>query len=81
MINYKEIITNLDKMIPNPRCELNYTKDYELLIATLLSAQSTDKRVNIVTKDLFKYNLQEISKLDIKDIEKIIKPVGTYTRK
>lgn len=49
----KEVIDILDNYIPNPRCELNYTKDYELLIATLLSAQSTDKRVNEVTKILF----------------------------
>ena len=44
---------SLDNIIDNPRCELLYNKDYELLIATILSAQSTDKRVNIVTKELF----------------------------
>ena len=44
----------LDKLFPNPRCELNYTKDYELLIATMLSARTTDKRVNEVTSKLFK---------------------------
>ena len=43
MISSKEIIEKLDKLIPHPKCELNYTKDYELLIATVLSAQSTDK--------------------------------------
>ena len=43
----------LDYYIPNPKCELDYNKDYELLIATVLSAQCTDKRVNLVTKDLF----------------------------
>lgn len=71
----------LDIMIPNPRCELDYEKDYELLIATMLSAQSTDKRVNIVTKTLFKYSLEELSTMDLKDIEKIIRSVGTYSRK
>lgn len=81
MIDSEEIITYLDKIIPNPRCELEYNKDYELLIATVLSAQSTDKRVNMVTKKLFKYNLEELNNLDIKIIEEIIKPVGTYTRK
>ncbi len=81
MIDSKEIINYLDKIIPDPHCELEYTKDYELLMATVLSAQSTDKRVNMVTKKLFKYNLEEISNLDIKKIEEIIKPVGTYTRK
>ncbi len=81
MISSEEIIDYLDKIIPNPHCELEYTKDYELLLATVLSAQSTDKRVNIVTKNLFKYNLKELSELDLKTIENIIKPVGTYTRK
>ena len=42
----KEITTYLDKLFPNPVCELNYKKDYELLIAIVLSAQTTDKRVN-----------------------------------
>ena len=48
------IIDELDKLFPNPKCELNYNKDYELLIATILSAQCTDKRVNEVTSILFK---------------------------
>ena len=43
----------LDELYPNPRCELNYTKDYELLLAVMLSAQTTDKRVNQVTRILF----------------------------
>ena len=81
MISSEEVIKYLDEIIPNPKCELDYTKDYELLMATVLSAQSTDKRVNMVTKELFKYNLEEISKLDLKVIENIIKPVGTYQRK
>lgn len=49
-----EIIDYLDELIPNARCELEYNKDYELLIAVMLSAQTTDKRVNEVTKVLFK---------------------------
>lgn len=77
-----EIIKKLDELIPNPKCELDYNKDYELLIATLLSAQSTDKRVNEVTKVLFdKYDIHSLSKASIFDIEKIIYPVGTYKRK
>lgn len=82
MIMINEFLDYLDELIPNPRCELNYNKDYELLIATVLSAQSTDKRVNLVTKELFtNYNLNDLSKIDIKEIERIIKPVGTYTKK
>ena len=77
-----EVREKLDDFIPNPRCELEYSKDYELLIATLLSAQSTDKRVNEVTKILFsKYDIFELSKASLKDIENIIYPVGTYKRK
>lgn len=77
-----EIIKRLDILIPNPKCELDYNKDYELLIATLLSAQSTDKRVNEVTKKLFgKYDIYSLSKATLKEIESIIYPVGTYKRK
>ena len=50
----KEIFDYLDGLYPDAKCELNYTKDYELLLATLLSAQTTDKRVNKVTEVLFK---------------------------
>ena len=50
----KDVVDYLDELIPNPRCELNFNKDYELLIATMLSAQTTDKRVNMVTEVLFK---------------------------
>lgn len=71
----------LDYYIPNPKCELNYSTDYELLIATVLSAQCTDKRVNEVTKILFKYNLEKISLMSFDDIEKIIRSCGSYTKK
>jgi len=82
MISSNNIIDNLDKLIPNPKCELNYNKDYELLISTVLSAQSTDKRVNMVTKKLFaKYSLEDLMNIDISFIEDIIRPVGTYKRK
>ena len=42
-----KILEYLDELFPNPKCELNYTKDYELLIAIVLSAQTTDKRVKL----------------------------------
>ena len=78
-----EIINYLDELIPNPKCELNYNKDYELLIATMLSAQTTDKRVNEVTEVLFKKypNLESLRKADVNDIINIIKPIGTYNKK
>lgn len=77
------ILELLDKMIPNPKCELNYNKDYELLIATMLSAQTTDKKVNEVTKVLFnKYTtLEELRDAPIDDLKEIIKPIGTYNKK
>ncbi len=78
-----EIINYLDEIIPNPKCELNYNKDYELLIATMLSAQTTDKRVNSVTNVLFKKypTLEALRDANIEDIKKIIKPIGTYNKK
>ena len=73
----------LDELFPNPKCELNFNKDYELLIAVVLSAQTTDKRVNSVTSVLFnKYpSLKELSEASIEDICNIIKPIGTYPKK
>ena len=78
-----EIIDYLDEIIVNPKCELDYNKDYELLIAVMLSAQTTDKRVNEVTNVLFnKYkNLDELSKADKNDIIDIIKSIGTFNKK
>lgn len=77
-----DLLEKLDIMIPNPKCELNYNKDYELLIATVLSAQCTDARVNMVTKELFcKYDIYSLATANINDIKKIIRSVGTYTRK
>lgn len=79
----KMIEDYLDELFPNPRCELNYTKDYELLLATMLSAQTTDKRVNSVTEILFKKypNLNDLSNANIIDVQNIIRPIGTYHKK
>ena len=83
MKNYKIIEDYLDELIPEPKCELNYFNDYSLLIAIMLSAQTTDKRVNEVTKVLFnKYNnLEKLSKANIKDLESIIHPLGNFRKK
>ena len=79
----KEIEDYLDSLFPNPKCELNYNKDYELVIAVMLSARATDKMVNSVTSVLFeKYNsLELLVGSDIEDIKRIIKRVGTYNKK
>lgn len=77
-----ELMSKLDIMIPNPRCELNYNKDYELLIATVLSAQCTDARVNKVTSVLFKkYDINSLANANPEDIEKIIYSCGNYKKK
>lgn len=77
------IINYLDELFPNPKCELTYSKDYELLIKVMLSAQTTDKRVNMVSDVLFtKFpNLKALSQAKVSSLELIIKPIGTYHKK
>jgi len=77
------ILEYLDKLFPNPVCELEYNKDYELLIAIMLSAQTTDKRVNKVTKVLFsKYQtLNDLANAEVTDIENIIRELGSFRKK
>lgn len=81
MIN--RITDYLDTLYPNPICELKYNKDYELLIAIVMSAQTTDKRVNMVNEILFKKydTLEKLAQANTCDIEEIIKPIGTYKKK
>lgn len=83
MNRVEKIEEYLEELYPDAHCELNYNKDYELLLAVMLSAQTTDKRVNKVTKVLFKKydTLEKLSKADIKDLEDIIKEIGTYHKK
>ena len=83
MNRVEEILSYLDELYPNAHCELNYNKDYELLIAIVLSAQTTDVRVNKVTKVLFnKYKkLNELKNAKTSDIENIIKEIGTFKKK
>lgn len=83
-MNKVELIESyLDTIYPNPICELDYTKDYELLIAVVLSAQTTDKSVNLVTPKLFSAypNLKALKEAKIDDISNIIRPIGTYNKK
>lgn len=83
MTNKKEIESYLDELFPNPKCELNYKTDYELLISIVLSAQSTDKRVNECTKILYdKYKtIEELASSEIEDIKEIIRPIGSFNKK
>lgn len=79
----KEISSYLDEIFPNVGCELNYNKDYELVIAVMLSAQTTDISVNKVTPVLFdKYKtLEELANASLFDVEEIIHSIGLYKNK
>ena len=81
--NLSSIFSYLDELFPHASCELFYTKDYELVIAVMLSAQTTDKSVNQVTTVLFnKYkSLDELDKAPLGDIEETIKQIGLYKNK
>ena len=77
------ILSYLDELFPNAGCELEYKKDYELVIAVMLSAQTTDKSVNAVTRVLFaKYQtLEDLAKAELHDIGNIIHSIGLYKHK
>ena len=80
----KDLIKNeLDNLYPNPKCELNCNHDYEVLLSVMLSAQTTDKSVNIATKDLYsKYNtLEKLNSLSESEISSYIKRIGLYKTK
>ena len=77
------LLSYLDDLFPTARCELFYKRDYELVIAVMLSAQTTDRSVNAVTPILFeKYpSLDDLNKASLEDIEEILKPIGLYKNK
>ena len=78
------IVSNeLAKLFPNASCELDYRNVYELSVAVILSAQTTDKSVNKVTPKLFeKYpDLDHLASANIQDVERIIQSIGLYKRK
>lgn len=77
------VCDTLERLYPQAVCSLVYSTPYELLIATRLSAQCTDARVNVVTKELFsKYpTLESIAGAELEDIEKIVHPCGLYKTK
>lgn len=77
------IIDYLDALFPNPRCELKFNKDYELLISVMLSAQTTDKQVNKVTDFLYKKydSLEKLANANINDVITIIRTLGNFNKK
>ena len=79
----RQIVGALHATYPNAHCELNFTNPLELLIATILSAQCTDKRVNLVTQDLFrKYrSAADFAKADLAQLENEIKTTGFFRNK
>ena len=83
MKNSTFIMKKLDELYPDAHCELNHKSDFELLIAVVLSAQTTDERVNSVTPFLFaKYpDAFKLSNARQSDVEEIIKPIGLYRNK
>jgi endonuclease III len=78
-----KIMQLLENEYPNAKIALNYTNPLELLVATILSAQCTDERVNIVTKELFKKytNPVDYAEADITELEKDIRSTGFYHNK
>lgn len=78
-----ELLQILYDYYPNPHCELNYSNPFELLIATILSAQCTDVRVNMVTEHLFrKYPTpKHFAEADLAELELDVKPTGFYRNK
>ena len=78
-----KIIELLEKQYPNAKTALNYSNPIEILVATMLSAQTTDERVNIVTQNLFKkYRApQDYANADIKELEQDIRSTGFYHNK
>jgi len=79
----KRIIAGLRAAYPTAHCELNFSNPLELLIATILSAQCTDKRVNIVTEALFKKyrSAKDFADADLAELERDIRTTGFYRNK
>jgi endonuclease-3 len=79
----KKVISGLRKAYPDAHCELNHSNPLELLVATILSAQCTDKRVNIVTGELFnKYrSAADYARADLAGLERDIRTTGFYRNK
>ena len=79
----KQLLTTLEELFPNAKCELNHKNTYELAIAVIMSAQTTDERVNKTTPELFnKYpTIESLAVANQKEVEEIIKSVGLYQTK
>jgi endonuclease III len=78
-----KIMELLEKQFPNAKIALNYSNPLEILVATMLSAQTTDERVNLVTQKLFKkyHTPEDYANVDIKELEQDIRSTGFYHNK
>ena len=79
----RKVYNKLRVLYPQAECELDFRNPFEVLIATVLSAQCTDKKVNLVTPELFKRfpTADSLAQADIEEVEKIIKSLGLYKNK
>ena len=77
------IVSRLEEVYPEAKCSLSYSEPYQLLIATRLSAQCTDARVNTVTPELFSRfpSLEALADAELSAVEEIIKPCGLFRTK
>lgn len=83
MKNTKDIYNILYNKFGEAKCELDFSNNYELIVAVILSARCTDKRVNIITKDLFKKypTIKDLAQAKIEELEKMIYSCGFYKNK
>ncbi|ACZ00980.1 endonuclease III [Streptobacillus moniliformis] len=79
----KQVLEALRNKFKNPKIALNYNNEYQLMVAVILSAQCTDKRVNIVTEEFFKVieKPEDMEKLSLEEVERYIKSTGFYKNK
>lgn len=78
-----ETLDQLNQLYPDAQCSLNFTTPFELLVATIMSAQATDIRVNIVTEQLFKRysSVEEYAKATPEEVAEVIRTVGCFRNK
>ena len=82
-MNANEIIDQIEILFPNAHCELNHETPFQLLVAVVLSAQTTDQMVNRVTPSLFEHypTCESMAEASVPDIEQLIKKIGLYRNK
>ncbi len=82
-ISPKQILELLEEHYPNAKSELNFSSPFQLLVATILSAQCTDERVNKVTPELFRQypTAKELADADIENIKELIRTTGFFNNK